>query len=176
MTRPGPEALDLLSRPTWYDVWLGALVQWAIFVPLLSFLLALGSIASSTTNGLLYALFSPIYSAVVGAVVTVALGVPLAKLLARILARNTQWIAHLIAFVGLGFILAALLLHLWMLVGGDLWDASAWWAAMPIFFPIASAAALSVGAGWSIAWRRAVLRERRGAGALAEDELAEADA
>lgn len=160
MTRPGPEALDLLSRPTWYDVWLGALIQWAIFVPLLSILLALAALTTTAPNGLLIAIFSPIYSAVVGALVTVVLGVPLAKLLARGLKRNRHWVAHLIAFIGLGFILAALLVHLWMFSVGDLWNAPAWWAAMPILFPIVSAAALSVGAGWSIAWHRAVRRER----------------
>ena len=176
MTRPGPEALALLARPAWHDVWVGALVQWLIFVPLLSLLLALSANAAAIANGLFFALFAPVYSAVVGAVVTIALGVPLAKALSVLLGRSTAWVAHLVAYLGLGFVVATLLIHLWMLLTGLLWDSTAWWSSMWLFLPIASAAALSVGAGWSIAWRRAVVRERRGAGALSDDELAEADA
>jgi hypothetical protein len=157
---PGSDALALLARPAWHDVWVGALAQWLIFVPLLSVLLALSGIAFSVPNGPFFALFSPIYSAVVGAVVTIVLGVPLAKALSVLLGRSTAWVAHLVAYLGLGFVLAALLIHLWMLATGLLWDSTAWWTSMWLFLPIASAAALSVGAGWGIAWRRAVVRHR----------------
>lgn len=157
MMRPGTAALALLARPTWSDVWFGALIQWAIFVPLLAVLIAL---ATPTPLGLSVAVGSPLLSAVVGALVTVALGAPLAMLLARWLARSEAWILHLVAFLGLGFVLAGVLIHLWMLVIGDFWDSPAWFASMYVFLPIVSAAALSVGAGWSIAWRRAVMRER----------------
>lgn len=162
MREPGPEALDLLAAPTWRDVWIGALAQWLIFIPLLSVLFFLGGVTRDGAGlGLATALFSPLYSAPVGAVVTVALGVPLAKLLAWLLRRDRRWRAHLAAFLGLGFVVAAILIHLWMLSIGRLWDSASWWDSMWIFFvPIVSAAALSVGAGWSIAWRRAVLRQR----------------
>jgi len=160
MTGPGPRAIALLGTPTWPDILLGALVQWLIFVPLLGVLLALAFLPAGASAALFIALFSPLYSAIVGAAITMSLGVPLAKLLAGALARNTKWRAHLAAFLGLGAILATLLLHLYMLLVGYLWNSEAWWSSMPIFVPIVSAAALSVGAGWSIAWRRAVVRGR----------------
>lgn len=160
MSRPGPAALALLARPAWRDVRVGALIQWGIFVPLLSVLLGIAALPQNPGFALLTALLSPIYSAPVGAVVTVVLGVPLAKLLAWVLRSSTAWVAHLVAFLGLGFVVSVLLLHLWMLLAGSLWDSAAWWASMPIILPIVFAATLSVGAGWGIAWRRAVLRER----------------
>lgn len=162
MRTPGPDAIALLAAPTWYDVWVGAVMQWCIFVPLLSVLLFVGGLTREGGSlGLATALFSPLYSAPVGAVVTIALGVPLAKLLARLLRRNRHWRAHLAAFLGLGFVVAAILIHLWMLVVGSFWNTSAWWGSMWIFAPIVFAAALSVGAGWGIAWRRALVRQRR---------------
>lgn len=163
MRGPGPKALALLERPTWHDVWLGALAQWLIFVPVLCVLLGIAGAAAGVSYGFLYALFSPLYSAVVGAVVTAALGVPLAKALSMLLSQSTAWVAHLAAYLGLGFILATVLIHAFMLLTGALWNSSAWWSSMWIYLPIASSAALSVGAGWGIAWRRAV---RRGAVAL----------
>ncbi|MBX3099897.1 MAG: hypothetical protein KF761_09990 [Salinibacterium sp.] len=159
MTQPSPAALALLARPTWSDVARGALAQWLIFVPLLSVLLFLAWLPDGP-GASLAALLSPLYSAAVGAVVTFCIGVPLAKLLARLLAKTTVWRVHLAAFLGLGFILAALIIHLWMFATGSLWDSTAWWGSMSTFLPIASAAALSVGAGWGIAWRHAVVAER----------------
>lgn len=174
MRRPGPEALALLKWPTWHDVWIGALAQWLIFVPLLSVLIGIAGAAADVSYAFFYALFSPVYSAVVGAVVTFGLGAPLAKALSVLLGRSRNWVAHLVAYLGLGFVLAAVLIHLWMLANGTLWDSALWWSIIWILLPIASSAALSVGAGWSIAWRRAVLRERRGPIAASDDELAEA--
>lgn len=169
MREPGPDAVALLAAPTWRDVWFGALIQWLIFMPLLSVLLFLGGVTREGASlGLTTALFSPLYSAPVGAVVTVVLGVPLAMLLARLLRRDSHWRAHLAAFLGLGFTVATVLIHLWMLSIGRLWDSASWWDSMWILFvPIVSAAALSVGAGWSIAWRGALVRQRR-----AETQLA----
>ena len=160
MRAPGPDALALLGRPTWRDVWFGAFLQWLIFVPLLGVLLTLAYLPGESGSVVL-GLFSGLYSAPVGAVVTVALGVPLAKLLARVLRRIVSWRAHLAGFLGLGFVVATLLIHGWMAWQGHLFDSSAWWDSMPMFFSIASAAALSVGAGWGLAWRRAVRAEQK---------------
>lgn len=168
MRRPSPAALALLARPTWHDVWFGALIQWAIFVPLLGILICLAAVALGPQSGFVIGVFSPILSAVVGAIVTGAIGAPLAMLLARKLARTANWVTHLFAFLGLGFVLAGLLIHLWMLLVGDFWDSPAWFASMYIYLPIVSAAALSVGAGWSLAWRRAVRRERVALAVLAQ--------
>jgi hypothetical protein len=142
-------------------------MQWLIFSPLLSALLALASIRLSPGLWIASAVYSLFFSVPVSGVITAAMGVPLAKLLAVRLGRYPHWRAHLAAFLGLGFVSAVIVIALWMLATGNLVDAEAWWQSMWIFAPIAGAAALSVGAGWLLAWRRATRRQRRSDPALA---------
>ena len=157
---PGPDAVAVLARPTWGDAWTGAVFTWLVITPALAITSAVvitWGMPWTVWGVLLVPTLIMIFTGIVSGIIVLGVGVPGGMLVGRLLAGVRSWPWHLAAYAVLGATIALGFVLMDNLLEGSLFRSmTTGWGAVALV----AVSAVSVAAGWALAWRRAVLRER----------------